>query len=240
MTATDLPAGATIVKGHEERLDLSQRHDPRTQGTPTRTASSSSTSSCPRLPRLAPATLSCTDRLNPILYEDGKVCVGPVGHLAGQGHQTWTPDLTPPPAARLHPGPDPREGEPYSTRPATKKQRGAQQGSENSRMYNEMAVLKLVQIPTKLLRNPGSPPGGDQRALQEAGSKLTARLLRWKAIFRGKTQEPAGHPPPPQHPPGCPRSCRTSPGAGLQGSVCPSPGPSTTSRRPPPPSSQLA
>ena len=34
----------------------------------------------------------CTDRLNPNLYEDGKVCVSLLGTWNGRGTETWTPN----------------------------------------------------------------------------------------------------------------------------------------------------
>ena len=46
--------------------------------------------------------------------------------------------------------------EPYFNEAGYEKQKGSQQGNENSRMYNEMAVLKLIQALTKLLLNPPS------------------------------------------------------------------------------------
>jgi len=36
--------------------------------------------------------------------------------------------------------------EPYYNEAGYEKQRGSQHGAENSRMYNEMAVLKLLQV----------------------------------------------------------------------------------------------
>lgn len=36
--------------------------------------------------------------------------------------------------------------EPYYNEAGFEKQRGSQHGKENSRMYNEMAVLKLIQV----------------------------------------------------------------------------------------------
>lgn len=36
--------------------------------------------------------------------------------------------------------------EPYFNEARYEKQRGTQHGQENSRMYNEMAILKLVQV----------------------------------------------------------------------------------------------
>ena len=41
--------------------------------------------------------------------------------------------------------------EPYYNEAGYEKQKGTQTGLENSRLYNEMAVLKLVQVPAKNL-----------------------------------------------------------------------------------------
>ena len=37
-------------------------------------------------------------------------------------------------------------GEPYYNEAGYEKLKGSQEGLENSRMYNEMAILKLVQV----------------------------------------------------------------------------------------------
>ena len=37
-------------------------------------------------------------------------------------------------------------GEPYYNEAGYEKQKGSQQGLENSRMYNELAILKMVQV----------------------------------------------------------------------------------------------
>lgn len=54
--------------------------------------------------------------------------------------------------------------EPYFNEAGYEKQKGSQQGKENSRMYNEMAVLKLVQSLTKLILQP--PPVFKEEILQ--------------------------------------------------------------------------
>jgi ubiquitin-conjugating enzyme E2 O len=54
--------------------------------------------------------------------------------------------------------------EPYFNEAGYEKQKGSQQGKENSRMYNEMAVLKLVQSLTKLIVQP--PPVFREEILQ--------------------------------------------------------------------------
>ena len=44
--------------------------------------------------------------------------------------------------------------EPYYNEAGYERQKGTQQGRENTRMYNEMVVLKLVQSMTKLILHP--------------------------------------------------------------------------------------
>lgn len=76
---------------------------------------------------------------------------------------------------------------------------GTQQGKENSRMYNEMVVLKLVQSMTKMI---SSPPEVFQDHIYEHfrknGNKFYLRIKSWmelsdaernqnEAILAGKT-----------------------------------------------------
>uniref|UniRef100_W8BCA6 Ubiquitin-conjugating enzyme E2 O n=1 Tax=Ceratitis capitata TaxID=7213 RepID=W8BCA6_CERCA len=95
----------------------------------------------------------CSDRLNPNLYEDGKVCVSLLGTWAGRDSEVWGPNSTllqvivSIQGLILVP-------EPYFNEAGYEKQKGTQQGSENSRMYNEMVIIKMVQSSTKLLQQP--------------------------------------------------------------------------------------
>lgn len=47
--------------------------------------------------------------------------------------------------------------EPYYNEAGYDKQRGTQQGGENSRMYNENVLIKLVQSMSRMVANPPSP-----------------------------------------------------------------------------------
>ena len=44
--------------------------------------------------------------------------------------------------------------EPYFNEAGYERQKGTQQGRENSRMYNEMVVLKLIQAMAKVIQAP--------------------------------------------------------------------------------------
>lgn len=54
--------------------------------------------------------------------------------------------------------------EPYYNEAGYEKQRGTAQGLENSRLYNEMVLLKLVQSMEKLVTKP--PSGLEKEILQ--------------------------------------------------------------------------
>ena len=54
--------------------------------------------------------------------------------------------------------------EPYYNEAGYEKQRGTAEGHENSRLYNEMVLLKLVQSMEKLLKKP--PTGLEKEILQ--------------------------------------------------------------------------
>lgn len=44
----------------------------------------------PRAPPLCHYLSYCSDRLNPNLYEDGKVCISLLGTWSGKGTEVWT------------------------------------------------------------------------------------------------------------------------------------------------------
>ncbi|KAH9631978.1 hypothetical protein HF086_000315 [Spodoptera exigua] len=110
----------------------------------------------PRAPPLCHYHSYCTDRLNPNLYEDGKVCVSLLGTWSGRGVEVWGKDSSLLQVIVSLQGLI-LNAEPYFNEAGYEKQKGTQQGKENSRMYNEMVLLKLVQSMTKMLMNPPEP-----------------------------------------------------------------------------------
>ena len=46
----------------------------------------------PKVPPLVHYISYVADKLNPNLYEDGKVCVSLLGTWSGKGTETWTPN----------------------------------------------------------------------------------------------------------------------------------------------------
>lgn len=182
---TSLPDGIW-VKGFEDRMDL---YSVMIRG-PERTPYEDGlfffdfqlSADYPKAPPLCHYISYCSDRLNPNLYEDGKVCVSLLGTWSGKGTEVWTSN------SNLLQVIVSIQGlilvsEPYFNEAGYEKQKGSQQGKENSRMYNEMAVLKLVQAMTKLLLQP--PPVFKEEIIMHFNnnaSKLLRRLESWLDI----------------------------------------------------------
>ena len=73
--------------------------------------------------------------------------------------------------------------EPYYNEAGYEKHRDTQQGKENSRMYNEMAVLKLFQSMTSLLKRPVEVFKEEIASHFGSRSKsLVSRLKKWKEM----------------------------------------------------------
>ncbi|VVC38906.1 Hypothetical protein CINCED_3A010546, partial [Cinara cedri] len=94
----------------------------------------------------------CDDRLNPNLYEDGKVCLSLLGTWSGHGVELWSPRdsnllqlLVSIQGLIL-------VSEPYYNEAGFDSQRGQKLAKENSRVYNEMALIKVVQSMTNMLK----------------------------------------------------------------------------------------
>lgn len=129
----------------------------------------------------------CSGRLNPNLYEDGKVCVSLLGTWAGRGSEVWTSKsnvlqvLVSIQGLILC-------SEPYYNEAGYEKQRGTGQGLENSRLYNEMVLLKLVQSMEKLITKP--PSGLEKEILQHFahhGTRMVRKFKRWIDLFHGES-----------------------------------------------------
>ncbi|KAJ8300817.1 hypothetical protein KUTeg_022336 [Tegillarca granosa] len=116
----------------------------------------------------------CSDRLNPNLYDDGKVCVSLLGTWGGKGNEMWTQN------SNLLQVLISIQGlilvdEPYYNEAGYEKQRGTQQGHENSKMYNEMAILKMIESLTHMLKN---PPSVFKDEVKEYSKKKWPSLIR--------------------------------------------------------------
>ncbi|XP_050432797.1 (E3-independent) E2 ubiquitin-conjugating enzyme-like [Adelges cooleyi] len=106
----------------------------------------------PHQPPLCHYYSYCFDRLNPNLYEDGKVCLSLLGTWAGHGVELWSPK-----DSNLLQLIVSIQGlilvnEPYYNEAGFDTQRGQKLARENSRVYNEMALIKVVQSMTNMLK----------------------------------------------------------------------------------------
>ena len=182
---SSLPAGI-VVKGYEERMDLfsAMIHGPK--NTPYEDGlfffDFQLGSDYPAAPPLCHYISFCSDRLNPNLYEEGKVCVSLLGTWSGRGTETWTTDSN---LLQLLVS---IQGlilvrEPYFNEAGYEKQKGTQQGEENSRMYNEMAVLKLVTSMTRMVTNPAQPFASEiMEHMKVNAKKFMTRMALWRKI----------------------------------------------------------
>ena len=190
---TSLPAGI-VVRGYEDRMDLfsAMIHGPK--NTPYEDGlfffDFQLGPDYPTVPPQCHYVAFCTDKLNPNLYEEGKVCVSLLGTWSGKGTETWTSDsnllqlLVSIQGLILVP-------EPYYNEAGYERQKGTQIGEENSRMYNEMAVLKLVQSMTRLISNPAKP--FNQEILDHMkvnARKFSTRLRMWRQMSMEQASAP--------------------------------------------------
>merc|ERR1712112_231026 len=198
LLSTSLPPGI-IVKGYEDRMDLfsAMIHGPK--NTPYEDGlfffDFQLGSDYPTLPPSCHYISYCTDRLNPNLYEEGKVCVSLLGTWSGKGTETWTPDSN---LLQLLVS---IQGlilvrEPYFNEAGYERQKGTQQGEENSRMYNEMAVLKLVQSMTRMIKNPAQPFSPEILDHMKANAKkFVSRMSLWRKMSSSleRSDQPTAH-----------------------------------------------
>ncbi|XP_014470035.1 PREDICTED: (E3-independent) E2 ubiquitin-conjugating enzyme UBE2O isoform X1 [Dinoponera quadriceps] len=182
---SSLPPGVW-VKGFEDRIDLYSVMFRGPEKTPYEDGlflfDFQLSADYPAAPPLCHYISYCSDRLNPNLYEDGKVCVSLLGTWSGRGTEVWTSSSTLLQVIVSIQGLI-LVSEPYFNEAGFEKQKGSQQGRENSRMYNEMVVLKLVQAQTKLLLHP--PPVFKDIIIahfQKHSEKLLLRLEQWMEI----------------------------------------------------------
>ncbi|CAG0915563.1 unnamed protein product [Notodromas monacha] len=121
-----------------------------------------------------------TDRLNPNLYEEGKVCVSLLGTWDGRGSELWSKDssllqvLVSIQGLILN-------KEPYYNEAGYEKQRGERLAAENSRKYNEMAVMKVVQAMARLTEQglPSIFENEVKEFLRKHGHPTIKRINKW-------------------------------------------------------------
>lgn len=156
LLATALPDGI-MVKTFEDRMDL---FSALIKG-PTRTPYDDGLflfdiqlpNVYPAVPPLFRYISQCSGRLNPNLYDNGKVCVSLLGTWIGKGTERWTTKSSLLQVLISIQGLI-LVNEPYYNEAGFDSDRGLQEGYENSRCYNEMALIKLVQSMTQLIQKP--------------------------------------------------------------------------------------
>ncbi|CAK1547052.1 unnamed protein product [Leptosia nina] len=193
---SDLPSGVW-VRGYEDRIDLLSVMI----AGPSRTPYEGGLfvfdvqlgGEYPRAPPLCHYHSYCSDRLNPNLYEDGKVCVSLLGTWSGRGVEVWGKDSSLLQVIVSLQGLI-LNAEPYFNEAGYEKQKGTQQGTENSRMYNEMVLLKLVQSMTKMALNPPQP--FREEILQHLRTTAGDLCRRLEGLVALSNQQPTDIDPP--------------------------------------------
>ena len=127
----------------------------------------------------------CSDRLNPNLYESGKVCISLLGTWTGKGTEVWAPNTSNLLQLIVSIQGLILVSEPYYNEAGYNKQRGTAIASENSRLYNEMVVIKMIQSMTKML---STPPKTFEKQIREhiiaIADKFIERHENWAKISK--------------------------------------------------------
>ncbi|KAH8241313.1 hypothetical protein KR032_007845 [Drosophila birchii] len=182
MLKASLPPGV-IVRAYEDRMDLMSVMMVGPKRTPYQNAlfffDFQMGRDYPKNPPVCHYISYCTERLNPNLYEEGKVCVSLLGTWSGRDTEVWSPSSTMLQVLVSIQGLI-LVDEPYYNEAGYEKQKGTQLGNENSRVYNEMAIIKIARSTVKQLRNP--PPIFRNELIEhfkEFGGELVGRMQAW-------------------------------------------------------------
>lgn len=108
----------------------------------------------PQSPPLCHYHSFCRERLNPNLYVDGKVCVSLLGTWDGKGSEVWSPKKSNLLQLFVSIQGLILVAEPYYNEAGFEQQRGCPKASENSRVYNERVILKVLQSMQVILATP--------------------------------------------------------------------------------------
>ncbi|XP_068607121.1 (E3-independent) E2 ubiquitin-conjugating enzyme UBE2O [Brachionichthys hirsutus] len=196
LLATSLPDGI-MVKTFEDRMDL---FSALIKG-PTRTPYEDGLflfdiqlpNIYPAVPPLFHYLSQCSGRLNPNLYDNGKVCVSLLGTWIGKGNERWTSKSSLLQVLISIQGLI-LVNEPYYNEAGFDSDRGLQEGYENSRCYNEMALIKMVQSMTLLLQNPVDVFQQEiQKHFASSGWRLVHRLDAWLELNDSAERGHAAH-----------------------------------------------
>uniref|UniRef100_A0A8C5F9H9 UBC core domain-containing protein n=1 Tax=Gadus morhua TaxID=8049 RepID=A0A8C5F9H9_GADMO len=193
LLATSLPDGI-MVKTFEDRMDLLSAL---IKG-PTRTPYEDGLflfdiqlpNIYPAVPPLFSYLSQVSGRLNPNLYDNGKVCVSLLGTWIGKGNERWTSKSSLLQVLISIQGLI-LVNEPYYNEAGFDSDRGLQEGYENSRCYNEMCLIKMVQSMTMLLQHPVEVFSQEiQEHFASSGWRLVHRLEAWLELHDGVERAP--------------------------------------------------
>ncbi|KAI8045129.1 hypothetical protein M5D96_001308 [Drosophila gunungcola] len=182
MLQASLPAGV-VVRAYEDRMDLMSVMMVGPQHTPYQNAlfffDFQMDRDYPKSPPVCHYISYCTERLNPNLYEEGKVCVSLLGTWSGRDTEVWSEASTMLQVLVSIQGLI-LVDEPYYNEAGYEKQRGTQLGNENSRVYNEMAIIKIAHSTVNQLKNPPLIFRNELiEHFKEFGSELHGRIQAW-------------------------------------------------------------
>ncbi|XP_054155323.1 (E3-independent) E2 ubiquitin-conjugating enzyme-like isoform X2 [Oppia nitens] len=137
----------------------------------------------PNVPPLVHYISYCSDRLNPNLYENGKVCVSLLGTWSGKGTEVWSPITSNLLQVIVSIQGLILVAEPYYNEAGYQKQKGTTMANENSRLYNEMVVIKMIQSMTKMLSLPHEAFERQMRDhIQKISDKFIERVKNWEKV----------------------------------------------------------
>lgn len=125
-------------------------------------------------------------RLNPNLYEDGKVCLSILGTWDGDDVESWDPKNSNLLRVLLSLQALVFVEEPYFNEAGYQKQRGTEEGKVNSQTYNESAFLLSMRHALQTVRNRGAPKDCVELAsahYRHVGKRI---LERCKTMVEGK------------------------------------------------------
>ena len=99
---------------------------------------------------------SYADRMNPNLYEGGKVCVSLLGTWPGRSVENWDPSKSNLLQVLVSIQGLILVSEPYFNEPGYESQRGTEQGRKRSREYNERVLVNNLKSLTRVAEKPPS------------------------------------------------------------------------------------
>lgn len=155
---TSLPDGIH-VKAYEDRMDIYSVMIRGPRHTPYEDAlflfEVKLPADYPHSPPLCHYMSFSRERLNPNLYEDGKVCLSLLGTWPGQQKmETWSPGVSNLLQLLVSIQGLILVAEPYFLEPGFEREKGTTSGAAKSRQYNEQAVILIVQAMVRMLRTP--------------------------------------------------------------------------------------